>query len=94
MCQPNIQAKKQGKRLTFLTIYTYTFKHQPTFAALSGKSPIQQNTSLQFEFTSLCTFKREHKSSPALGPEAENEMQFSLAQGLLATWWQPRPFPI
>lgn len=27
MCQPNIQAKKQGKRLTFLTIYTYTFKH-------------------------------------------------------------------
>lgn len=78
MCQPNIQGKKQGKRLTFLTIYTYTFKHWPTFAALSSKSPIQQNTSVQFEFTSLCTFKHEHKSS-APGPEAENEMQFSLA---------------
>lgn len=63
--QPTNQAKKQGKRLTY-------FDSIMASSALSCKLWIQQNTSVQFEYTSLHTFKHEHRSSPGLGPEDKN----------------------
>jgi len=63
-----------------LAIQRYGFKHYPTFAALSSKSPIQQNTSVQFQLTSLCMFKHQYKSSSGLKAEAENwKCNFSVA---------------